>query len=211
MLTLSATVTMWSARRPTVPRNSQAEFSAWLRSHEIALTKAARAIAFDIQNAPDILQEALADVYQRWRKLKDHENLEAYTIRVMVSKHADFRRKYGRKQAENEIPLELVASLLQLADQSEDIAERLIVQAAIASLTSAQRAVLLMYYDYGYSLKEISQNLEIPTGTAASHLARGRSAISEYVQFSPKDDSRFSINAADRAAIIEAGEEDKNE
>jgi len=176
-----------------VANTRQEEFSDWLAEHEIALTKAARAICFDIQNAPDILQEALADVYQRWNKIKDHENLEAYTIRVMISKHADLRRKFARRKSENEISLELVASVLQLADETENIAERLLVRAGIAALSPAQRAVLLMHYEYGYSLKEIAGLLKIPPGTAASHLARGRSAVSEYIQFAPEIQSRAEL------------------
>jgi len=185
----SASVRPWRLevrQKARVASDHKAEFTAWLSEHEIALTHAARAICFDIQNAPDILQEALADVFQRWNKIKDHDNLEAYTIRVMISKHADLRRKYARKKSENEISLELVAAVLQLADSTENIAERLLVRAGIAALSPAQRAVLLMHYEYGYSLKEIATLLNIPPGTAASHLARGRSAVSEYIQFSPE-------------------------
>lgn len=107
-----------------------------------------------MQNAEDVLQEALADIFPRWRKLKEHENLEAYVIRVMVSKHADIRRKYARRKAEHEVSLELVATLLQTSDNSENVSERLLVQAALKSLTAAQRAVLLLIYEYGYSIKD---------------------------------------------------------
>jgi len=165
--------------------SEEVEFSNWLREHEAELTRAARAICFDIQNAPDVLQEALADVYQRWKKIRNHENLVAYTIRVMISKHADIRRSTDRKRSEKEVSIELVASLLQLTDGSDHITERMLVQAGIASLSAAQRAVLLMYYDYGFSIKEIAHNLALPAGTVASHLARGRSAVAEYIQFSP--------------------------
>jgi RNA polymerase sigma-70 factor (ECF subfamily) len=161
------------------------EFSNWIREHESELTRAARAICFDVQNAPDVLQEALADVYQRWKKIKNHENLVAYTIRVMISKHVDMRRSFDRKRSEKEVSLELVASLLQLTDGSDHITDRLLVQAGIASLSASQRAVLLMYYHYGFSIKEIAHNLTLPAGTVASHLARGRSAVAEYIQFSP--------------------------
>ncbi len=166
-------------------RSDQAEFSAWLREREVMLTKAARAICFDIQNAEDVMQEALADVYVRWRKIRDHENLEAYVIRVMVSKHADLRRKYARRKAENEVSIELVASLLKTADNAELVAERLLVQAALKNLTAAQRSVLFLIYEYGMSIKETAKVLGIPSGTAASHLARGRSAVADYIQFVP--------------------------
>jgi RNA polymerase sigma factor (sigma-70 family) len=166
-------------------RKDEEEFTTWVQEKERELIRAARAICFDVQNAEDVLQEALADIFPRWRKLKEHENLEAYVIRVMVSKHADIRRKYARRKAENEVSLELVATLLQTSDNSENVSERLLVQAALKSLTAAQRAVLLLIYEYGYSIKEAASKLGIPAGTAASHLARGRSAVGEYVQFSP--------------------------
>ena len=176
-------------------RGDQEEFSNWVRERERSLIRAARAVCFDVQNAEDVLQEALADIYPRWSKLKDHENLEAYVIRVMVSKHADIRRKYARKKAENEVSLELVATLLQTSDNAENVSERLLVQAALKSLTAAQRAVLLLIYEYGYSIKEAANKLGIPAGTAASHLARGRSSVSEYVQFAP------AINSSKQKAL----------
>ena len=88
-------------------RGDQEEFSNWVRERERSLIRAARAVCFDVQNAEDVLQEALADIYPRWSKLKDHENLEAYVIRVMVSKHADIRRKYARKKRRMKFHLSL--------------------------------------------------------------------------------------------------------
>ena len=156
-------------------RRDEEEFTAWVQEKERELIRAARAICFDVQNAEDVLQEALADIFPRWKKLKEHENLEAYVIRVMVSKHADIRRKYARRKAENEVSLELVATLLQTSDNSENVSERLLVQAALKSLTAAQRAVLLLIYEYGYSIKEAASKLGIPAGTAASHFEFGLS------------------------------------
>lgn len=71
----------------------QVEFTLWLREKQSAFLRAARVICFDTQNAEDVLQEALADVYKRWSKIREHENPDAYLMRVMVSKHADMRRK----------------------------------------------------------------------------------------------------------------------
>jgi RNA polymerase sigma-70 factor (ECF subfamily) len=187
-----------------------ADFSIWLREHEVELTRAARAICFDIQNAPDVLQEALADVYQRWKKLRNHENLVAYTIRVMISKHADIRRSTDRKRSEKEISLELVASLLQLTDGSDHITERMLVQAGIASLSAAQRAVLLMYYDYGFSIKEIAHKLALPAGTIASHLARGRSAVAEYIQFSPSREANV-LERVERVRGLDQGPKEQSD
>ena len=170
-------------------RNSRSsaenEFTAWLSTHQRTLIKSARAICFDRQNADDVLQEALADIYQRWVKIRDHENLEAYAVRVMVSKHADLRRKWARRQSESETTLEMADFLFESIDNSDELAERLLVQAALKSLTAPQRAVLLLSYEYGYLLREISEILNMQQGTVSSHLARGKAAVAQYVQSAP--------------------------
>lgn len=143
-------------------------------------------ICFDAQNAEDVLQEALADVYQRWNKLKDHENPEAYLMRVMVSKHADMRRKWGRKQQEKETSWELAENIRSIADESDNIAERLLIQSALKSLSGMQRAVLVLVYEYGMVLREVATVLELPIGTVASHLARGKAAVAAFVELVPE-------------------------
>ena len=164
---------------------TEGEFTDWLAIHQRNLIKSARVICFDRQNADDVLQEALADIYQRWAKIRDHENLEAYTVRVMVSKHADLRRKWARRQSESETTLEMADFLFESVDNSDELAERLLVQAALKSLTAPQRAVLLLSYEYGYLLREISEILNMQQGTVSSHLARGKAAVAQYVQSAP--------------------------
>jgi RNA polymerase sigma factor (sigma-70 family) len=163
----------------------QSEFTLWLSHRQRMLMKTARAICFDSQNAEDVLQETLIDVYQKWEKIRTHENPEAYVIRVMISKHVDLRRKWARKRQEKETTLDLPQEILQIADQSDDVLQRLLVQSALKSLTPMQRAVLVLTYEYGFLLREVAQVLEIPLGTAASHLARGKAAVAAHVELIP--------------------------
>ena len=167
-------------------RKSQIEFATWLKERQAALLRAAKVICFDSQNAEDVLQEALADVFQRWEKVKDHGNLEAYVMRVMVSKHADMRRKWLRKKDEKESSWDLAENVRAIADHSDDVAQRLLVQSALKSLTAIQRAVLVLIYEHGLVLREVAEILEIPMGTAASHLARGKAAVAAYLDLVPE-------------------------
>ena len=164
----------------------QVEFTLWLREKQSAFLRAARVICFDTQNAEDVLQEALADVYKRWSKIREHENPDAYLMRVMVSKHADMRRKWLRKQQEKETSWELAENIRDIADQTDDVTQRLLVQAALKTLTAAQRAVLVLIYEHGMVLREVAEVLEIPMGTAASHLARGKAAVAAYIELVPE-------------------------
>ena len=162
------------------------EFTLWLRDNQKAFLRAAKVICFDIQNAEDVLQEALTDVYMRWSKLRNHENPEAYLMRVMVSKHADMRRKWLRRQQDRETQWELAENIRDLVDQTEDVTQRLLVQAALKTLSAAQRAVLVLVYEHGMVLREVANVLQIPIGTAASHLARGKAAVAAYVELVPE-------------------------
>ena len=167
-------------------QKDQVEFTLWLRENQKAFLKAAKVICFDTQNAEDVLQEALADVYKRWKKIREHENPEAYLMRVLVSKHIDMRRKWLRKQVEKETTWDLAENIRDLVDQTEDVTQRLLVQAALKSLSAIQRAVLVLMYEHGMVLREVSEVLQIPIGTAASHLARGKAAVAAYIELVPE-------------------------
>jgi RNA polymerase sigma factor (sigma-70 family) len=187
-------------------QQNQVEFTLWLRENQKAFLRAAKVICFDTQNAEDVLQEALADVYKRWNKIRSHENPEAYLMRVMVSKHADMRRKWLRRQQEKETSWDLAENIRDLVDQTDDVTQRLLVQAALKSLSAAQRAVLVLIYEHGMVLREVADVLQIPMGTAASHLARGKAAVAAYVELVPeleKSANKELTNASNRSNEIE--------
>jgi RNA polymerase sigma factor (sigma-70 family) len=167
-------------------QRNKVEFTLWLRENQRAFLKAAKVICFDTQNAEDVLQEALADVYKRWSSVREHGNPEAYLMRVMVSKHADMRRKWLRKQEERETSWDLAENIRDISDQTDDVTQRLLVQAAMKSLSAIQRAVLVLIYEHGMVLREVADVLQIPLGTAASHLARAKAAVAAYVELLPE-------------------------
>jgi len=180
-------------------QQDQVEFTLWLRENQTAFLRAAKMICFDTQNAEDVLQEALADVFKRWKKIREHENPEAYLMRVMVSKHADMRRKWLRRQQEKETTWDLAENIRDLVDQTEDVTQRLLVQAALKTLTAAQRAVLVLIYEHGMVLREVAEVLQIPMGTAASHLARGKAAVAAYVELVPELEKSSSRDLPNRS------------
>jgi RNA polymerase sigma factor (sigma-70 family) len=198
-----------------VSSQDEIEFTLWLRDNQKAFLRAAKVICFDTQNAEDVLQEALTDVYMRWSKLRNHENPEAYLMRVMVSKHADMRRKWLRRQQEKETQWELAESIRDLVDQTDDVTQRLLVQAALKTLSAAQRAVLVLVYEHGMVLREVAEVLQIPTGTAASHLARGKAAVAAYVELVPELEKssrkELSSKANNQIEVIIAEVVDNNE
>ena len=121
-------------------------------------------------------------------------------MRVMVSKHADMRRKWLRRQQEKETTWDLAENIRDLVDQTEDVTQRLLVQAALKSLSAAQRAVLVLIYEHGMVLREVAEVLQIPMGTAASHLARGKAAVAAYVDLVPELEKSSSRELQNRSS-----------
>jgi len=187
-----------------VSSKRDSEFTAWLDERESMLMAAARRICFDNQNADDVLQEALLDVYKRWAKVREHPNLDAYVIKVMVSKHADLRRKWARKQVEREISWEYLNGGISIGDRTDAIAEATSVQMALKNLTPSQRAVLTLTYEYMMPIKEVAEVLDIPIGTVASQLARGREAVASYMEFLPRLSARPRPRALESGEVIDA-------
>ncbi len=185
---------------------TQTEFTLWLSHRQNKLMRAARTICFDSQNAEDVLQEALIDVYERWEKVSKHDNPDAYVIRVMVSKHIDIRRKWARRRDEKETTFDLPEEVFQIADQSEDVIQRLLVQSALKSLSGMQRAVLVLTYEYGFTLREVAKVLQIPAGTAASHLARGKAAVGAHIGLMPELERSFKKQIGSLIDVKELGD-----
>lgn len=179
------------------------EFSAWLDSRQVMLIAAARGICIDTQIAEDVLQEALTDVWKRWEKIKDHENLEAYVTRVMISKHSDMRRQWNRKSQESQVELDQAASLTYVGEDSDSVLASMMIQQALKALTPMQRAVMLLHYEYGYTLRDIAVVLKIPSGTVASHLARGKATIVERAEILPAiiQEEHSALQAVEKKAI----------
>ena len=60
------------------------------------------------------------------------------------------------------------------------------MQSALKTLNGTQRAVLVLVYEYGLVLREVAKILELPVGTVASHLARGKAAVAAHLELIPE-------------------------
>jgi hypothetical protein len=89
---------------------------------------------------------------------------------------------------------------ITIGDRSDAIAEATSVQMALGNLTPSQRAVLTLTYEYMMPIKEVAEALDIPAGTVASQLARGRDAIASYMGLLPR------LSEGPRRHAIESGE-----
>ena len=151
-----------------------------LRRYALSLTRNA-----DV--ADDLLQSTLERVLQKRHLYKPGTNFEGWVCRICRNLWIDEIRK--KKFDAGPIDPE-VAERSMTFDGEKQMAERALlnqVDAAMASMSTDQRAVLLLVGVEGRSYAEASEILDIPVGTVMSRLARARRGLSEMV-FPQADD-----------------------
>lgn len=151
------------------------EFSAWAAGAEAALLRSAYLLTGDLHRAEDLVQEALVKVALRWRRLRSGHPT-AYARRVIARDHVSLWRRRGR-----EVPVaEPVAADPAVSTDPDAV---LVVQRALARLTPAQRAVVVLRHFEDLTERETAEVLGVAVGTVksqnASALARLRTGAPE--------------------------------
>ena len=151
-------------------------FTEWARSRQLALLRTAVLLTGDHQRAEDLVQEALAKVALRWSRLEPGHP-EAYARQVMARDNISWWRKRRR---------EVVAEVADTADTRSDPDRALMLQSALARLTTRQRTVVVLRYYDDLSVEDTATAMGVSNGTVKSqtHLAlrRLREAMPELAE-----------------------------
>ncbi len=118
-------------------------FEEWVAARRGAFSRTAYLLTGDIHLAEDLVQETLARVAQKWRRLDRLDAHDAYARTVMHHLAIDrWRRRRVRP------PEVLTDHHPELGGDGPDVERRLVLRDALARLTPKQRAVLsLRFYD----------------------------------------------------------------
>ncbi|MGG3280628.1 sigma-70 family RNA polymerase sigma factor [Paenibacillus solani] len=128
-------------------------------------TGMALAVAYDKLQDPhlaeDAVQEAFTEAFANLHKLQDPRRFPGW-FKVIVERqcYRDLRRKHFQMVPihEVELPSEEQRSLESVVEKREMISK---LHATIADLPSSMRIAVQLYYFQGYSLREISQYLDV--------------------------------------------------
>jgi RNA polymerase sigma-70 factor, ECF subfamily len=130
------------------------------------LDAAARLILRDPELARDAVQEASIDAWRRLPGLRDPDRFDAWLHRLVVNACLDLVRHRRRRVIEVELP----PTDLPAADATGSLADRQLLDQALARLDPSHRAVVALHYLLGMPLPEVAAVLRIPLGTAKSRL-----------------------------------------
>ena len=142
----------------------EAEFDAFVRGQLASLTGFGRLLAGHDARGQDLVQEALARTYLRWRRSGPPDDPLAYVRRAMVNLHSTWWRRLLSRESAAELP--------ESAATTDDLETRLSVWSALQSLPPRQRAVVVLRYYEGLTEAEVGQLLECSIGTVKSQSSK---------------------------------------
>lgn len=146
------------------------EFDAFYRGTAPRLLRYAHGLTADLAEAQDIVQEAYARAWQRWRRLRGYENQEGW-LRLIVDRLAtDSWRRRGVRRA--------AAATRRTPPPAPPPPEDVIVLIeAMRTLPFAHRRALAMFYLLDQSITDIARDTGASLGTVKSWLSRGRDGL----------------------------------
>jgi RNA polymerase sigma-70 factor (ECF subfamily) len=150
------------------------------RDHADDVYRVAYAILRDTEAAVDATHDTFARAFERWDQYDSNRSLKAW-LHGIVSHAAldDLRRRRVRRLAVPAVarigPVSGGGSWA--ADPSTGIADRDLVENALADLKPDVRAVLVLRHYYGYDYAEIAGFLRTNPGNVGSILSRGHAAL----------------------------------
>jgi RNA polymerase sigma-70 factor (ECF subfamily) len=128
------------------------------------------------QDAEDAFQEVFTRVYMNLDKLRDDAALRPWIAQLTRRVCLDSIAKSGREQPTGERVGE------EESDDLTEIEEAFTVREAMAALPEACREILDRFFARDQSYRTISSELELPSGTIASRIARCLGKLREQLE-----------------------------
>lgn len=153
------------------------DFESWAAARGPALVRFAHLVTGGSPDAPDLVQDALAQVWSRWRRLDG--DAEAYARRCITNGSVSRWRRLGRVRPVAQVADRGVpdpTGVLDDADQAWGL---------LVTLTPVQRAAVVLRFYEERSYAEIGALLDVPETTARSHVHRALRALRTQLEEQP--------------------------
>ncbi len=157
-------------------KNGNAEaFNALIEANKLKLYKTAKAILRNEDDVCDAIQDTLMSAYTNINKLKEDKFFSTWIVRILINKSYDIIKK-NQKIVNNSYDIDEYREDNNLKSYDTYKSDS-IVEYAINKIDEDLRTITVLYYYNEYSVKEISEILDIPEGTVKSRLSRAREKL----------------------------------
>ncbi|GIH20322.1 SigE family RNA polymerase sigma factor [Rugosimonospora africana] len=164
-------------------RHRTADFDEFYQATSRRVLLHVYALTGDPAEAQDLTQEAFVRAWQRWSRVADYEDPEAW-VRMVASRLAINRWHRIRRR------LRVRALLVTDSTTAGPNPDRVAVMAALRDLPEAQRLVVVLHHLFEQPIADIARDTGMPVGTVKAYLSRGRARLNELLTDEPtREDS----------------------
>ncbi len=166
------------------------DFDAFVAASADRLLRTAYLVTWDLGFAEDLVQECFVKVARRWPRIHAMDYPLAYARRILLNLALDDSRRRARERSELD-HRRLLASRQQPDARAErslhlvDVADEL--SAALATLATRQRAVLVLRYLEDLPEADVAAALGCSVGTVKSTASRALEHLRSLSSFSDAD------------------------
>lgn len=140
-------------------------FTDQIKENEKTMYHLAMGILGNAEDAADAAQEAILTAYQKLPSLRQKESFRPWLMRILTNECYGILRK--RKKL---VSLEEIHDLPAVSGGEENLQ----LWQAVCTLNAQLRAVVVLYYYHGFSVKEIGHILGITEANVKTRLSRAR-------------------------------------
>lgn len=160
-------------------KSKDKNFTILIEENKLKFYKTAKIILKNDDDVYDALQEALISIYKNYEQLNDFKYFSTWATRIVINKCYDLLRK----NKNNIIPIvENFDTNIKMAQYDEYEIDKYGIKKAMEYLSEDLKLITILYYYDNYSIKEISQILDIPEGTAKSRLSKARGVLKQKLE-----------------------------
>lgn len=151
-------------------------FEALLSPHIEHIYRLAYRFTGKREHAEDLTQELLIKLFKRRDELKNIEPLRPWISRVLYNLFIDSTRSAGRQPTNSAVDIDIEQFEAAQSPEQETASAQMHqrVLGALDHLNADQRALVVMHDMEGFTLPELSRQLDTPVGTLKSRLHRAR-------------------------------------
>ena len=160
-------------------KHKDQNFANLIEENKLRFHKTAKIILKNDDDSYDALQEALLSMYQKYDQLENKEYFSTWSTRIVINKCYDLLRK----NKNNIQPIdEVIENDINLSHYDEYEVDKYGIKKAMENLNEDQKLITILYYYDDYSIKEISEIMDIPEGTVKSRLSKARELLKQKLE-----------------------------
>ncbi len=157
-------------------KNEEQKFTELIEENKLRFYKTAKIILKNDDDVYDAIQEALISIYKNYEKLENKKFFSTWATRIIINKCYDLLRK--RKN--NIVPIdEFIENNPSMGQNDKYEIDESGIKQAMNFLNDDVKLIVVLYYYDNYSVKEISEIVNIPEGTVKSRLSTARKLLKQ--------------------------------